>query len=303
MAIPLGLTLEDSIMHNCMIKSYPDGGREITAAEGAFFRERGWEVSDDYWLAEQRRKAAYRRQLLEDTHEVLGEGEALGAAQGEPKPENIERAKRRARTMIRDYARSNGFRYFVTLTFDAHKVTNRYDIASCIKDVTRWLDNRCRRNGLQYILVPEEHKDGAIHFHGFMNDALRFVDSGTMSFDGGKPRKPRSARQRAEWAQKGAHVVYNIPAWGYGFTTAIELYGERDKAIAYVCKYIGKSEKKLGGRWYYSGGGLALPSVSYSDVDFEAFAAAHEASRFTVDSLGVDMVRFFERGCDDEVSV
>ena len=279
-------------MHNCMIKSYPDGRQEITAADRAFFRERGWEVSDDYYLAEQRRKAAYRRQLLEDTHDVLGGGEAAA----ETSAENLDRAKRRARTMVRDYARSNDFKYFVTLTLDAARVTDRYDIGSVVKDITRWLDNRCRRNGLKYILVPEEHKDGAIHFHGFINDALRVVDSGTMSMNGGKPRKPRSARQRAEWAQNGAHVVYNIPAWSYGFSTAIELYGERDAAIGYTVKYITKAKKKIGGRWYYSGGGLALPSVSWSDVDFDALTEERGDSQFTLDKLGITMIRYTQGG-------
>lgn len=286
-------------MHNCMIKSYPDGRQEITAADRAFFRERGWEVSDDYYLAEQRRKAAYRRQLLKDTHEVLGGCVALGEAQGEQIAENIDRAKRRARTMVRDYARSNDFKYFVTLTLDAARVTDRYDIGAVVKDITRWLDNRCRRNGLKYILVPEEHKDGAIHFHGFINDALRVVDSGTMSMNGGKPRKPRSARQRAEWAQKGAHVVYNIPAWVYGFSTAIKLYGKRDAAIGYTVKYITKAQKKLGGRWYYSGGGLALPSVTWADVNYNNLAAKHGDSQFTLDKLGVTMIRYTQGGGED----
>lgn len=276
-------------MHNCMIKSYPDGRQEVTAADSAFFRERGWEVSDDYYLAEQRRIAAQRKQLAKDTQDVLG----LGASA--PSAESLDRAKRRARTMVRDYARSNDFMYFVTLTLDAAKVTDRYDIGAVVKDVTRWLDNRCRRKGLQYILVPEEHKDGAIHFHGFFNGALAAVDSGTLS-NGGKPRKPRSKAARQRLLAEGWHVVYNIPDWCYGFSTAIELYGERDAAIGYTLKYITKAQKKIGGRWYYSGGGLALPSVSWSDVDFEALSAEHSNSQFTLDALGVTMIRYMKGG-------
>ena len=181
-------------------------------------------------------------------------------------------------------------------------MTNRYDIDACTRDIRVTLDNLVRRKGLQYVLVPEEHKDGAIHYHGFINAALPLVDSGTLSKGGGKPRKPRSARQREQWLSDGWNVVYTVPAWKFGFSTAIALYGERDAAIGYVCKYITKAQRKIGGRWYYSGGGLALPSVEYCDVAFEQLSAAAVEHRFAVDALGCEMVRFYTRGWDDETA-
>lgn len=204
--------------------------------------------------------------------------------------------------MVRDYARANAFQYFVTLTLDAARVSDRYDIDACTRDIRTTLDNLVRRKGLQYVLVPEEHKDGAIHYHGFINAALPLEDSGTLSKGGGKPRKPRSARQREQWLSEGWNVVYNVPAWKFGFSTAIELYGERDAAIGYVCKYITKAQRKIGGRWYYSGGGLALPAVEYCDVAFEQLSAAAVEHRFAVDALGCEMVRFYTRGWDDEAA-
>ena len=59
--------------------------------------------------------------------------------------------------------------------------------------------------------------------------------------------------------------------WKLGFSTAIELYGEYRSAVGYVCKYISKAQEKIGGRWYYSGGQLDKPSVSLTDIDFDAF--------------------------------
>lgn len=89
---------------------------------------------------------------------------------------------------------------------------DRYDASAVTRKLNSWLDNQVRRKGLAYVLVAERHKDGAVHFHGFFNDALPVVDSGTLSIGGGKPRKPRSARERARWLEQGAHVVYNLPA-------------------------------------------------------------------------------------------
>lgn len=136
------------IQHNCCVKRYPDGGAEVIACEAAIFRERGWEAADK-WAPEPRESAS----------------EAPDVAA------NLARAKRRARTMVRDYARANDFTHFVTLTLDASRVTNRYDIDACTRDIRVTLDNLVRRKGLQYVLVPEEHKDGAIHYHGFINAA------------------------------------------------------------------------------------------------------------------------------------
>lgn len=156
-----------------------------------------------------------------------------------PKPANIERAKRRARAKVRQLALANpDFRWFVTLTLDAARI-NRYDPVEVVRKMSTWCDNRVRRKGLKYILVPELHQDGAIHFHGFFNDALEAVDSGHVD--------------------KRGHKIYNLPDWDWGFTRAVELYGEYGAAVTYTTKYIGKESRKIGGRWYYSGGDLQLP--------------------------------------------
>lgn len=270
------------ITHNGYIKRYPDGSADILATTSPVFRERGWERSDK-WEVETREAA------IEG-----GEGE-----------NDTERAKRRARSAVRDLALSNPFRYFVTFTLDAACV-DRYDSAAILRKLNVWLDNRVRRNGLLYVLVPELHKDGAVHFHGLINDALPVVDSGTLDTGSGKPRKPRSKRQRAEWLNAGAHVVYNLPAWGLGFSTAIELYGDRRQAINYVLKYISKSADKVGGRWYYSGGKLQRPSVEALDLDFDALAALPGAVIFEGGELRIPFVKVHvegERAGEDEATI
>lgn len=249
------------IMCNCRIKHYPGGKRVLYAFSADILREPGWEGE------EQPRKKA-------------GEGKTDAA-------ECVARSKRRARAAVQDIALSNEFRYFVTLTLDKSKV-NRYDAKEVTAKLNNWLDNNVRRRGLKYVLVPELHKDGAIHYHGFFNDALPVVDSGTLDTGRAKPRKPRSEAQRARLLADGAHVVYNLPNWSLGFSTAIELYGDYRKAVNYVLKYITKATDKVGGRWYYSGGALERPQATYHRADFAQLCDvyADRCARFEVAALG-----------------
>lgn len=266
---------EAAIKYNARVKFYPDGAIEVAAAERALFRESGWEGRGG------------GADPLDEQREA-----------GDPEA-SLQRSRRRARAAIADLAYSNDFRYFVTFTLDAAKV-NRYDVREVTRKLTYWLDNRVRRVGLRYVLVPELHKDGAVHFHGLINDVLPVVDSGTVvRATGGKPRKPRSEAERRRWLAEGGHVVYNLPAWGLGFSTAIELYGSRQATIAYVCKYVTKSTGKVGGRWYYSGGHLDRPAVVCADIPYQAAAAC--GVPFVIDELACSMVKFRvekEGACD-----
>lgn len=271
------------LLHNCRIKRYPDGGAEIVAASapfggGAVEREaarydRDEDVRDIHaQLLEQTDPVlarARRRKRQEDAYAVLeraaiqDDGVDEAALQARQRASR-ERAQRRARVAVRDLGLCNDWAYFVTLTLDQRRI-DRYDSVEVVRHLSHWLDNRVRREGLAYVLVPEHHKDGAIHFHGFFNDALPVADSGHRD--------------------KGGHPVYNLPAWGWGFSTAIRLYGERAAAVGYCCKYVAKQQEKIGGRWYYSGGKLRRPAVEWCDVDFDALAASGEAEPFAVDGL------------------
>lgn len=259
---------DGSIYHTQRIKEYSVAGVwECLTASRPIFREAGWERSTEV-----------ARQVRADP-----EPKAMAQQRAEPTPENIARSVRRARVALRDYALSTEFKYFVTLTLDEARV-NRYDIADITKKMQAWCSNMVQRHGLCYVLVPELHKDGAVHFHGFFNDALPVEDSGTMvPPTGGKPKRPRSEAERIAWAAEGGRTVYNLPSWTLGFTTAMELYGEYPRAVAYCCKYIGKQQRegeaprKIGGRWYYSGGSLGRPVIHYAD-GMAAEAAENEGA-------------------------
>ena len=273
------------LFHNARIKRYPDGSGELLIGSRPFgggdqsrlpaYLDDGEPPFIPFESLEDKAEREYaqlEREAISCTEEErVANAAACRAA-------SVRRSVRRARKAVRDLARSNDWAFFVTLTLDPAKV-NRYSFAEVWKHMRHWLGNNVRRKGLTYLLVLEHHKDGALHAHGFFNDALEAVDSGTMSIPGRKaPVKVRSAAQRAAFERMGGHTVYNLPDWGWGFSTAIRLYGERDAAISYVCKYIGKemsgadgaecgTPEKIGGRWYYSGGALQRPTVEWFDVD------------------------------------
>lgn len=239
------------VCRTARVKSYPDGSLEILACDKPIFHPEGWEKAG---------KRPPRPRRTSRPQEQDGE---------EQDRASLDRSMRRARAQVRDLALANPFRWFVTLTLDQARV-DRYDMAAVTRRLNNWLDNQVRRHGLAYVLVPERHKDGAIHFHGFFNDAVRAVFSGHRDREG--------------------HPVYNLPAWSLGFTTAIELYGDYHAAVGYVCKYIGKQGDKPGGRWYYSGGALQRPQVSFTNLgprDLEELEQEGGVYRFDVPEAGL----------------
>lgn len=272
--IDLHTTSLESISHNGRLKIYPDGYCRVSVASGLIFREAGWELADK-WESD-------------PSHE-LSDPEKDPAR----KKANLDRAKRRAKTAVFDLALSNDFQWFVTLTLDRTKV-NRYDVTEVTRKLNNWLDNHVRRSGLRYVLVPELHKDSAIHFHGFFSaSGLEAVDSGALSPPGGgRPRKAKSKAERARMIAEGWHPIYNLPAWTLGFTTAIPLYGDKRQSASYAAKYITKAGEKVGGRWYYSGGDLVKPDVVFFDGDFEEALLKKGACRYQITGLGVDVVSY-----------
>lgn len=128
-----------------------------------------------------------------------------------------------ARTVNRLYylARSNKWDWFVTLTF-APDAVDRFDYDACVKLLSKWLNN-CKRKApdMAYLVVPEQHKSGAWHFHGLFNNCheLGFHDSGKKD--------------------KKKNRIYNIGSYHFGFTTATRIK-DMEKVSKYISKYITK---------------------------------------------------------------
>lgn len=231
------------VFYNARVKIYPGENTpdEVLISDEYIFNPEQWEVAERYDAFDKFSFEDERSEAVEaDTKERTGSRQSWN------------RARRRGY----DYIRSNAdLDAFVTLTFDP-EVVDRTSWGDIIDKLADWLDNRVRRHGLKYVLVPEFHKDGeSYHFHGLMNfSALKLTDSG---------RKRHNKK------------VYNISDYPFGFTTVLRCSGkERTKACAgYIYKYMGKDGAgchQTGTRYMLAGGALQKPRYQYFRVDFDA---------------------------------
>lgn len=234
---------------NAILYTYPSGDVDIICASDKMFLPEGWEASEDFSRQGRKGPAPAKREKGKKSD-----------------GDDMLRSMRRARAQLRRLALSNEFDYFVTLTLDPAKI-DRFDGAAVTKALSQWCSNMVKRHGLRYVLVPEMHKDGAFHFHGFMaGEGLIAADSG-VQWDG--------------------RPVYNLPQWTLGFTTAQRLYGQYSAAVGYCCKYIGKQQgQRPLGRWYYSGGALAKPEKRYATLAYRELAEDFKADAIELEIPG-----------------
>ena len=166
------------------------------------------------------------------------------------KSNNITRSDslKRGIDKIYDIAILNDFDYFITFTLDSSKI-DRYDYKEIQKKLKVWLQNAVSRYNAKYLIVPELHKDGAVHFHGLISGDFSLVFSGKVTSKG--------------------QPIYNLKNWKYGFTTAIPLDDNKVAIAKYICKYITKDTKMILGNLYYSGGGVVRePDKEYSCIPY-----------------------------------
>jgi len=149
----------------------------------------------------------------------------------------------RARARVFEYAMCNDFEYFITLTVN-DELINRYDLDEYIKKLGQFIRNYRRDYdaNIQYLLVPEKHKDGAWHMHGLIK---------------GIPKEHLSINENGylDWKKYREKFGY----------CSIDEIKNKEAVSKYITKYISKSleegkgvtekEKKL----YYCSRGLKKP--------------------------------------------
>lgn len=144
---------------------------------------------------------------------------------------NKVRSERRSKQSIYEIARANEWDYFATFTMSE----NRYDYDSCKDRLRKFLNNfKGRKAGdLEYLVVPEQHKDGAWHFHGLLKGNIDAYLSKT-------------------W-HKGRYelVGYNLGK------CELENVKDTNRVASYITKYITKdlaNTVKNKRRYFYSKG-------------------------------------------------
>lgn len=128
--------------------------------------------------------------------------------------ESLRCSVARTRSKITSLFYQQKWSWFVTFTFDSSCV-DRYDYDACYNALSDFLAPFTSM-GYAYLIVPELHKDGAFHFHGFFTD-IPVVYAGIF-------------KHKETWHVKG---------YPYGFTTAYK-FDDSSCGLGYVLKYITK---------------------------------------------------------------
>lgn len=170
--------------------------------------------------------------------------------------EKLENNISRARSTIFEIAMCNDWQFFVTLTLSPKKY-DRYNLEKFRKDLARFIKDYNYNHGLQikYMLVPEQHQDGAWHMHGFIKGlSERECEAFRIQFPNKLPKyivdKLREGQEVFNWIQFADKFGYTI----------LEPVRSKEAASNYVMKYISKnlakSIKELGAHLYYCSKGL-----------------------------------------------
>lgn len=152
--------------------------------------------------------------------------------------------------LIETIKANDDFKYFFTGTFNPKK-WNVFNFSELHSKFTRFL----RRRGIKYILIPEPHKSGAIHFHGLFNES---IEPYLKEFDISQ-KLPKKITD----AIKKGHNVYNFPDYAKMFGwVSVERIRVFEACANYVAKYVSKSfdnETRFSHRRYFCSIGLKKP--------------------------------------------
>jgi len=147
----------------------------------------------------------------------------------------------RVRNRIFEIAINNDFTHFITITLDKKKI-DRYDGALVSKKLRKLFNNYKSKidNNFAYLLVPEYHKDKALHFHGLFRLSPNNKDLRSLGID----KKTGHKVYRSKWLFNsfGSNRLVSFPPSHSVFVSK------------YITKYITKdlTARPLGHSFYAS---------------------------------------------------
>lgn len=231
------ITEKDDVYKNAKVKFTPDGFCKVSCFTRKIYKGEGYEPLE-YFSREQ------------------AEIELLSPVRKEPETDKADRVRldsfKRSKNAIFEIAAANEWSYMVTFTVDKEKC-DRYDREAVKKAFSGWLYDMSKRKGLKALIIPEYHKDKAIHFHGLINDSLEMVHSGTYKIEGEKKPVSVSTLRRRGLTPRAENVkdVYNVKGYKLGFSTAVRLDGNVTRVSYYMTKYCTKDLEKIFGSYYF----------------------------------------------------
>ncbi len=230
-------------MHNARIKYYADGSVKLSVANAQTYKDSAFVVSDNSTYL----SPVVSRETDEETYL-------------ERKYKSRKDSVRRSKDKVFDIVKMNDWDFFFTGTFGDDCGFDRYDVDLVCKKVNTLMYNLVKRGKVKYyIFVPEFHKDGAVHYHGFIKatHSLRYM----LAIN---PHTGKAIRKG-----KRKNFVFNWLDWSFGYTTLMHCYGSVDNMTKYFCKYITKSADFPMKHRYYAGGDLVrVVPTDYVDLDF-----------------------------------
>ena len=158
----------------------------------------------------------------------------------------FQSAYSRAFSNCLDILLSNEFNFFWTGTISQEKV-DRFDLNLLRKKITQFFRDQRKKYGCQipYLIIPEEHKKGGIHFHGVVSlpyEALCRFGQGTPLY-----------------LQQGNYYNWKDYQKAFGFNSLSPIRDRKATAF-YMTKYLCKDQTfrlhDKGGHLYYCSQGL-----------------------------------------------
>lgn len=169
---------------------------------------------------------------------------------------NISRAK----SKVFEYAYCNHWDYFITLTISPEKY-DRYDLKTYVKDLGKFISNynKVHHSKISYVLIPEQHKDGAWHMHGLISGIL-----------------PKHLI-----TNKNGYLDFSMYSMRFGFCSLSPIKSH-EAVCKYITKYVTKElfSRSCGERCYYCSKGLKKAELLYRledcNPDFIKWDFEHE---------------------------
>lgn len=159
-----------------------------------------------------------------------------GSINAEKLGNNLSRAKSR----VKEMALCNPWDYWCTFTVSPQKY-DRFDLAAYYRDFAEFIHNYNKRTDeaykVRYLLIPEMHKDGAWHLHGFI----------------------RGIRPNDLYINEHKYLTWREYEKRFGFISMSviqDLVRTANYSLKYMTKDTARNNTELGAHLYYASNGL-----------------------------------------------